>query len=73
MFASALGLFSLLVIGDVIPGYFANEVLPPGYPPHSLIIRAYPGIEDIRSDLYEVYQEPYNYVSPFLIQKVLIS
>ncbi|KAF5291995.1 hypothetical protein FQA39_LY14112 [Lamprigera yunnana] len=32
-----------------------------GYPNRPLLIKSYPGIENIQSDLYEVYQEPFTY------------
>lgn len=38
-------------------GFFDTPLIRP------LLIKAYPGIDDIQSDLYEVYMEPFNYVS----------
>lgn len=37
----------------------------PGYG-RNLVIKALPAIEDYQSNIYEVFMEPYLYVSPFI-------
>lgn len=36
---------------------------PAGLETHPLIIKTYPGVDNYQSDIYEVYAEPYPYVS----------
>lgn len=61
----------LLSVGaqDLGDNVAANNLFPasqiaPGRP---LIIKNYPAVENYQSELYEVYAEPYQYVSPVLV------
>lgn len=54
--------------GDAVDGAALQAVslrnaLHPGFESHPLMIKSYPAVENYQSDLYEVYAEPYTYVS----------
>lgn len=57
--------FAVLILIIVSAASVKSVIGGDVYPVRPLFIKAYPAVDNYQSDIYEVYQEPYPYVSPY--------